>query len=351
MRSDARGARPAPRQFLQAWRLSSGQNIGVPSYYNFRLWDSARRARAEDWLQDREAVAFFAVLQPSKKFGFFEDKLKFHDHCRQLGLPTVPIVAQINRHTQPQWVDANHLPEADLFIKPADEGCGVGSARWRFDPAAKKWSRKALQLDADSLLKEPQLFDFKHEKGDGSRMLIQPRIENHPALAKFSQGALCTLRIITYRIGNEQSRLFAAILRMPTGVAEIDNYSAGGLSSPLDSNGCLGPAWKKFGTEPVHSHPDSGAAITGVMMPQWQDLLGLALRAHDAIINNSIIGWDVALSPEGPLLVEANQSWSVEHWEIAHNGPIVDSDFLNIVGRIDSCKGQPTALAGQDGST
>ncbi len=337
-------------QFLQAWWLSLSQNLGVPSYYNFRLWDSARRARAEDWLQDRDNGASFALLQPVKAFRSFEDKLKFHAHCRQLGLPTVPILAQISRRAEPQWVDAQGLPEADLFIKPADDGCGVGTARWSFDPATKKWSRKAVQLDEDSLLKEPQLFDFEHVKGDGSRLLIQPRIENHPALAKFSQGALCTMRIITYRIGNAQSRLFAAILRMPTGDAEIDNYSAGGLSSPLDSNGRLGPAWKKFGIEPVHRHPDSGAAITGAMIPQWQDLVGLALRAHDAIVDNSFIGWDVALSPEGPLLVEANQSWSVEHWEIAHDGPIVDSEFLDIIQRIDSCKGKPTEFAKNSGS-
>ena len=57
---------------------------------------------------------------------------------------------------------------------------------------------------------------------------------------------------------------------------------------------------------PVERHPDTGAVIAGHTLPLWEEAVAVTLRAHDAEPVSPAIGWDVALTPEGPVLLEAN---------------------------------------------
>jgi hypothetical protein len=53
-------------------------------------------------------------------------------------------------------------------------------------------------------------------------------------------------------------------------------------------------------------HPKTGALVTGRVIAGWPDLAGLAVRAHRAFSGRVVIGWDLALTPEGPVIIEAN---------------------------------------------
>ena len=41
-------------------------------------------------------------------------------------------------------------------------------------------------------------------------------------------------------------------------------------------------------------------------MPCWPELAALALKAHRLVPERVIIGWDMAITPEGPSLLEGN---------------------------------------------
>jgi hypothetical protein len=53
-------------------------------------------------------------------------------------------------------------------------------------------------------------------------------------------------------------------------------------------------------------HPDSGGQITGRQVPRWEEVCRLAERAHWAFDDRVMIGWDIAVTPDGPVLVEGN---------------------------------------------
>ena len=55
-------------------------------------------------------------------------------------------------------------------------------------------------------------------------------------------------------------------------------------------------------------HPVSGEAITGRILPLWEQVPELARRAHAIFPDQVAIGWDIALCEQGPLLVEGNKS-------------------------------------------
>ncbi len=65
-----------------------------------------------------------------------------------------------------------------------------------------------------------------------------------------------------------------------------------------------------FGLERTPRHPRTGVALEGFPVPGWDAAQALARDAGRAFAPLRTIGWDIAPTPEGPALIEANAWWS-----------------------------------------
>jgi hypothetical protein len=90
--------------------------------------------------------------------------------------------------------------------------------------------------------------------------------------------------------------------------ARVDNMKAGGLIVPVAlADGALGRACFGYGGQDHDIHPATGAPIAGRTLPDWAAAIALAVDAHArAFADYVLIGWDVAFTPQGPLLIEGN---------------------------------------------
>ena len=131
----------------------------------------------------------------------------------------------------------------------------------------------------------------------------------------------------------DEPQLIIAALRMPVGNSSVDNFAAGGLASPIDlETGRLGPAVYKDPRKPdVDHHPDSGQQIAGEVVPFWNEVLDLRLHAHRCFPKVATVGWDVALTTEGPKLIEANPGWCVEVVQMAHGKPLGETAWPELL--------------------
>ncbi len=68
----------------------------------------------------------------------------------------------------------------------------------------------------------------------------------------------------------------------------------------------------------VERHPDSGLAIAGFKLPQWREVSALVIRAQQSVPNLRSAGWDVAVTPDGPVLLEANLTYSTDILQVAY---------------------------------
>jgi hypothetical protein len=53
-------------------------------------------------------------------------------------------------------------------------------------------------------------------------------------------------------------------------------------------------------------HPKTGAQIAGRVVSGWPAIAALAVAAHREFRIWAVIGWDIAWTPEGPVLIEGN---------------------------------------------
>jgi hypothetical protein len=101
----------------------------------------------------------------------------------------------------------------------------------------------------------------------------------------------------------------SATLRFPSRPeATVDNMKAGGLLAAVDlAGGALGLGCQGYGGGDHANHPVTGAPILGRIVPEWAAVKGLAVRAHaTGFADYALIGWDIAIAPDGPVLIEGN---------------------------------------------
>ena len=104
--------------------------------------------------------------------------------------------------------------------------------------------------------------------------------------------------------------------------------SRGMLGAPIDlETGELGVAADRDAlpqTPRLRHHPATGAAIAGRQLPYWAETLALAEAAHRAFPSVSRVGWDLAITTNGPLLIEGNDDMGVESLQTVHDRPLTD---------------------------
>lgn len=151
--------------------------------------------------------------------------------------------------------------------------------------------------------------DFLAETA-GSEYLIQEQLSQHPDLSRLNPSCVNTIRIITIIGRKSQSpRIFAHFLRL--GVESVvDNRATGGLAVLIDEAGILRGAG--IGHRSIcYRHPVTGVEFEGYSLPYWKEVQELVIRAHQALPGIPAIGWDVAISPSGPVLIEGNDNWEI----------------------------------------
>ena len=297
------------RQFIDIAKLTWGEQLYGQSYYLFELHRPEQRARRGEYQTRRETKnGLFRLLSreladPALPSSNVQDKLVFARNLEGNDLPTVPILASFDKGVAtPKEIDPAALRQ-DLFTKlrssKGAEGAGIirylGNDRYLYD---------GHDLGRDQLLQ--QLAAKSHR----AALIILPRLVNHPAIARLCGESLMAIR--AFSMINEQGdpELVFAMLRI-LGKLEPAWHSKIEWAAEVDlETGELGlvtgdilEACTKYTTH----HPITGELVLGIRLPFWAEIKSAALRAHRALtMDRLVIGWDIAITPTGPSILEGN---------------------------------------------
>jgi Sugar-transfer associated ATP-grasp len=139
--------------------------------------------------------------------------------------------------------------------------------------------------------------------------LVEQFITQHPDLERLAPGSVNTLRIITYFDGTTP-HVLAHAFKMGAG-ADLDNFGQGGIQTTVYEDGLLPyGAFSKEGDK-YTVHPLSGVSIVGFRIPFYLEALELAKTLSQKVREVPYIGWDIAITPTGPIVIEGNYNSGV----------------------------------------
>jgi hypothetical protein len=327
----ARGTVPAPampRHIARMLRAHVRHGISPRDYCLYDL-DNVPDPEWGEYVVDGRHKPLLSAINRKEHRALVKDKVAFAAHCQRAGLPSIPILATIdpaapddsvNAATSEAWLrQVESFPDR-TFVKRIDGALGADA--FRAERNGDGWWSYAGITGSAADLHEYCLRQTRGMRG----WLIQPAIHPHAHLSGLSTSALSTLRAVTL-LWRGETELVLGTLRIPTGASQTDNFShgtSGNLVAPVDMDtGELGTArgsssrhWPHIVDVPAH--PDSGVDIRGFRLPFWTETRALLLSAQQSLPQLPSLGWDIAITDTGPLVVEANSLYDLDLMQVAH---------------------------------
>lgn len=140
----------------------------------------------------------------------------------------------------------------------------------------------------------------------GKQYLIEECIIQDEKMSSLCASSVNTIRIVTL-VRDGTAHVMYALIRIGDGKRFVDNISSNGMYCPVDENGVLcKPAFCDATGEYYETHPYTGAKLLGFQIPYFSQAVELVKRAALEVEDVRYVGWDVAISKTGPILVEGN---------------------------------------------
>lgn len=148
---------------------------------------------------------------------------------------------------------------------------------------------------------EPDLY---HRLITNKQYLVEEVIKQHEKLNELYNKSVNTLRIFTF-LKDGVPYVLQSILKIGNG-GVIDNFSSGGMYTFLDENGkVIVPAIDQQDNI-YETHPISNKKIIGFEVPMFQEAIEMVKEAAKVVPEIAYVGWDVAITDKGPVVIEGN---------------------------------------------
>lgn len=176
-----------------------------------------------------------------------------------------------------------------------------------------------------------------------SNGIVEEFIVQHDTFAKLNPNAVNIVRFysISSPVG---SYLFAPVLTVAVD-KKISNGSQDALTAMVDINNgvVMTDAVDQNNNVDYATHPVTGVLFKGLRLPYWSETIEMMRRAVPLASKISNIGWDVAVTPAGPLIIEANTIPGFNTAQYRGFGYITQNHFYQPLFE-EGMKGTPIAL-------
>jgi hypothetical protein len=138
--------------------------------------------------------------------------------------------------------------------------------------------------------------------------LLEEHIEQCPETAMPHPASVNSLRVMTWLHPRSGPRVIYTMLKCGVAGRPTDNAHTDGLYVRVHADGSLdSTAWDEQ-LKPHRAHPDTGFRFASGSIPHIGAVHAVAMRCADAFPSLTFAGWDVAVTPAGPLVIEGNSS-------------------------------------------
>ncbi len=273
---------PTPLIFLDMGWCIVRYGIGYQEYRGYNFAGKPSRLR-KTFMTMNHNIALTRETCDRSLYPLFDDKITFMEAYRDF----------VGR----DWIDIRKAGEDGLRSFCADHAVV-------FAKVPDSFGGQGIERHVSSEIEDFHAF-FKRCM-DNRQFLVEDAIVQHPVMNELCPDTINTLRICTLMVDGEPKHVYT-IVRMGIGGSCVDNATSGGIYTWVDPDGILRyPCFSDKTGFHYTEHPSTGMKFEGFKIPLYDECIEFCLKVARVEPRMGYVGWDVAVTPDGPVLVEAN---------------------------------------------
>jgi len=311
-------------------------------YMEMRLFDKANlQSDLKDFVGNMGNKRIALAVNHNRRFdAILSEKLNFYTTFGGFGLPTIKIKALYRVGLELPGLNSFDTREAlrdflldesnyPMFGKPSHSSLSLGIV------GLERLDRETEMLhliNGTSIAVDALVDDVTENYGDG--YLFQELLRPAPRMAEFAGARIGTVRFYTLnRSGDKQ--IHRTVVKLPVEANMADNFwRSGNLLAQVDqASGEIVRVVQGSGINQVEveTHPDTGQRLIGATIPHWDEAVKLVFWAADVVDQVPLIGWDLAMTDRGPVLVEANNAPDLRMPQLVERRGSLDANLRALI--------------------
>lgn len=274
-------------------------NIGLMDYFTFKFYEKSDLERSK-WVGTGFKYEFDLRMNPVSTRNILENKLEFYEAYKPFIKHDFCSIKDITLENElAHKVISNHTGK--IVVKDSTGQCG--------------WDVQVLEAKDFSL--QTLLKYMKSKKFD----LAESFVQQHSAIQSLSSSGLNTVRMITMINNKGEVDFLGARMRISVN-SHVDNLASGNIACPIDiqTGKINGPGvYSDITKTEVLNHPISGVQLIGFQIPMWEEIMETSKKIALHRPENRGVGWDIAVTENGPDFIEGNHNWCKILWQIPVN--------------------------------
>jgi hypothetical protein len=339
------GGRSVLGQVADLLRLGFVHGIYAKSYYVHDLYLPAGRAAERETLTRAETKSglISAINVPaagSALPGELGDKLSFWRTCEAHRVPSAPVLGVAENGATKLFAGPDAL-DRDLFVKERKGKGGLFVLNFRRIAPLRYIGPSGEASDLEGIMAQLRTFSAAR------RLIIQPKLENHPAIRSLADQAISVFRVVTCLDSRGEPHVTHGLLRMlrryePNWPKTADGDWGCAIDLETGEFGMLTGDAASTATVWYERHPATGEQICGRILEGWQEIAAAAIAAHRVFASRMLVGWDIGWTPDGARILEGNSNPDFSYFQRCYRtpvgrsplGPLLNGQFDMLTARL-----------------
>lgn len=301
------------RDYISLYRT---KGLTHEEYYEFEFEKRSEEFR-RNFLGLNEQHFYLDLLNPLKYMSLARNKYVAHKMLENTGIRT----SELYCYYQPE---ARYAPNTECAGDLAGvlrilKAKGVQSCVIKTTESShgdNVWVIKSIDYqDEDAVLTrfDGQELTLSSVLGDEA-LIFESVVRQTDQFAAFNASSVNTVRFMTALYPDGSAKIIATFIKIGREGRCVDNAGGGGnVDVCVDvETGEIRYAIQFDGwhhVQDIDCHPDNGHPLNGVIIENWESVKAEVIRFQQAFPYCKVAGWDIAITDEGPVVIEINDFW------------------------------------------
>lgn len=145
-------------------------------------------------------------------------------------------------------------------------------------------------------------------------LIFESVVRQTEQFSAFNESSVNTVRFMTTLWPDGTARIIATFIKIGRAGKCVDNAGGGGnVDVCVDTEtgevkyAIQYDGWRNI--KEIEKHPDSGNQLNGVVIENWKAIKEEVKKIQQAFPYCKAAGWDIAITDDGPIVIEVNDFW------------------------------------------